>query len=431
MTLSKLHSLGRAIWYFRRQPYYGFIQGHDYLDDKALESIRQLIGETKSEALTEFENLFAGIIGEGKVVSFAAGRMGFYALMKFLGIGEGDEVILQGHTCSVMPNAVWRTGAKPVFADIDPETFGSSAEAVEKVITKRTRMIVAQHSFGIPCEIKAIKELASARGIFLLEDCAITLESRVNGVRVGNFGDAALFSTDHSKPLNTFIGGLIYTRNEELYARLHEIRAESEDLPDERQRSIWSKFLFERSYYNPQNYRKSFLVNIVNKVLRREKDSYLTDDYGKDPSSNYPYPARLPSFLGRLGLYELQRWDEEKRKRQQLLSKYLELSASLGLSKFLPRVYFDGNLEIVPLRFVFTHPDAVSIRKKMAKFIDISWFWFDKPIITCKDPRELGYENGSCSISEGIGKNVINWPCVLDHEYDNNILDIFERVFSE
>jgi len=53
MTLSKLHSLGRAIWYFRRQPYYCFIQGHDYLDDEALGSIRQLIGKTKSEAATQ------------------------------------------------------------------------------------------------------------------------------------------------------------------------------------------------------------------------------------------------------------------------------------------------------------------------------------------------------------------------------------------
>ena len=431
MALSKLHSLGRAIWYFRRQPYYGFIQGHDYLEDEAIKDIRQLVGKKKPEAVMEFENLFAGVIGMGKAVSFAAGRMGFYALMKILGIGEGDNVILQGHTCSVMPNAVWRTGAKPVFADIDPETFGSSAEAIEKAITQRTRMIVAQHSFGIPCKIEAIKELASARGIFLLEDCAITLESRVNGVRVGNFGDAALFSIDHSKPLNTFIGGLIYTRNEELYARLHEIRSDSEDIPDERQRLIWSKFLFERSYYNPQNYGKSFLVNIVNKVLTREKDSYLTDDYGKNPSSSYPYPARLPFFLGRLGLYELQRWDEEKNKRQQLFSEYLKFSDSLGLSKFLPRAYFDSNLEIVPLRFVFSHPNAVSIRKKMAPFIDINGFWFDEPIIACKDPRELGYENNSCPISEGIGEKVINWPCASGHEYDNNILDIFKRVFNE
>ena len=66
-----------------------------------------------------------------------------YALMKILKVGEGDEVVLQGHTCSVMPNAVWRSGAKPVFADIDPDTFGSSDEEIDKVITQKTKILKA------------------------------------------------------------------------------------------------------------------------------------------------------------------------------------------------------------------------------------------------------------------------------------------------
>ena len=409
-------------------PYFGFVQGHDYLDDEAMETIRLLVGKTNQEPVAEFENLFSRMIGQGKAVSFAAGRMGFYALLKILDVGVGHEVVLQGHTCSVMPNAVLRTGAKPVFADIDPETFGSSAEAIEKVVTPKTRMIVAQHSFGIPCEIEDIKELARAKKIFLLEDCAITLDSCVNGVSVGNFGDAALFSTDHSKPLNTLIGGLIYTKNEELYTRLNETRYASEGLPVVRQQSIWKKLLFERCYYNSKNYGKSFLVDIVNRVFRNERDSFLTGDYGTEPSSCYPYPAKLPSFLACLGIYELGRWSEEKKRRQELLYKYLELSDLLGLRQFLPYAYFDGNLEIVPLRFVFSHSNDVSIKRKMWKFIDIDSFWFDKPIIVCKDPREFGYVNGSCPISESMGKNVINWPCALDHKYDKDILNIFETI---
>ena len=148
--------------------------------------------------------------------------MGFFALMQIRGIGKGDEVILQGHTCSVMPNAVWRTGATPIYADIDSNTFGSSAIEIDKVITPQTKMIVAQHSFGIPCDIEPIVDLARSKGIFLLEDCAITLGSKLKGIQVGNFGDAALFSIDHSKPLNAFTGGLIYTRKNELYEKLKD-----------------------------------------------------------------------------------------------------------------------------------------------------------------------------------------------------------------
>ena len=73
-------------------------------------------------------------------------------------------------------------------------------------------MIVAQHSFGIPCKIDKIKEVANKHGIFLLEDCALTLESKFKKITVGNYGDAALFSFDHTKPLNGFSGGAFFTQ---------------------------------------------------------------------------------------------------------------------------------------------------------------------------------------------------------------------------
>lgn len=82
--------------------------------------------------MSEYEQRFSALVGSGYGISFAAGRMAFYMIMKALGIGEGDEVILPGFTCSVMPNAVWRTGAKPVFADIDEDTFGSDVEGLKK-----------------------------------------------------------------------------------------------------------------------------------------------------------------------------------------------------------------------------------------------------------------------------------------------------------
>lgn len=329
-----------------------------------------------------------------------------------------------------MPNAVWRTGATPVFSDIDSSTFGSSAEEIKKVITPKTKMIVAQHSFGIPCDIEPIVELAKSKGIFLLEDCAISMGSKINGIQIGNFGDAALFSIDHSKPLNAFIGGLIYTRNNELYEKLKEIQSSADDLPVERQEAIWEKFLFERKYYNPANYGKSFLIGKLNRLLLRERDSYLTDDYGKEPSSTYPYPAKLPTFLAQLGLYELERWGSEREKKQDLLVAFLELSASVGLTEFLPPPYFDNNMEIVPLRFVYTHPDADAVRKKMSKFMDISWFWFDSPIVACRNPQDLGYKYGSCPVSENVGKEIINWPCVFNESDNKKMLKYFERVHA-
>ena len=142
----------------RKNPYFGFIQGHEHLSLEDLAEIQKWVGSDNLEIIEEFEQRFAEIIGDGQTVSFAAGRMGFYALMQVLGIQAGDEVVLQGATCSVMVNAVLRNGATPVYADIDPETFGSSEAAIEKVLSPKTKMVVAQHSFGIPCDIQPIVE---------------------------------------------------------------------------------------------------------------------------------------------------------------------------------------------------------------------------------------------------------------------------------
>ena len=134
--------------------------------------------------------------------------MGFFVLMKVLGIGSGDEVVLCGSTCSVMPNAILKVGAKPVYSDVDKNTFGSCPRSIEACITPNTKLVVAQHSFGIPCDIDVIEKFCKDNGIFLVEDCALALGSKLREKNVGTFGDAAIFSTDHSKPINTIIGGL-------------------------------------------------------------------------------------------------------------------------------------------------------------------------------------------------------------------------------
>ncbi|MBI4936664.1 MAG: DegT/DnrJ/EryC1/StrS family aminotransferase, partial [Nitrosomonadales bacterium] len=189
----------------------------------------------KQRTLLEFEERFAGLVGAGSACSFASGRMAFYAFMKALGIGKGDEVILTAFTCSVMPNAVMKLGARPIYADMDRNTFGSSSSAIQNAITSRTRLIVAQHSFGIPCDIDLIVNLAKERGIFVVEDCAITLDSSLKGIKVGNWGDAAIFSTDHSKPLNTVIGGMLYTQNPEIHERVKRLAKISPQLSYEHQ----------------------------------------------------------------------------------------------------------------------------------------------------------------------------------------------------
>lgn len=416
----------------------GFVQAHYYLNDDDIKLLKDTLdGRGEPGIVEEYERRFAALIGQGQGVSFAAGRMAFYSLLKALNISRGDEVILLGFTCAVMVNAVWRTGAVPVFSDIDPETFGSSPQAIEKSITPRTRIIVAQHSFGIPCDIRQIAQLGRKRGIFVVEDSAITLDSSINGIKVGNFADAALFSTDHSKPLNTLIGGLLYTRDSALYEKIKSYSKSLPDLEKIHQENLYQRILFERVNYLPQSYPrarlKAYARDVLKKIKGRRLATFLENDYAKYPASpsTYPYPAKMPAFLARLGIFELERWESEKLKRNDLLQKYITIAESSKLSAYLPRAYFDSQLEIVPLRFVFCHPDAKMMMKRMANFIDVDWFWFKQPIVCAAGSLEsLGYKMNSCPLSERTGTSIINWPCLVPEGWHFKVLELFERIIS-
>ncbi|MBI5677958.1 MAG: DegT/DnrJ/EryC1/StrS aminotransferase family protein [Planctomycetes bacterium] len=410
------------------RPYqFGFVQGHAHLDLENLQVIKRVL-EAGNEVdnkciMANYETSFARLVGPGAGVSFASGRMAFYALMKVLGIGDGDEVILPGFTCAVMPNAIMRTGARPVYADIDKSTFGSDAKTIEKVISKRTKLIVAQHSFGIPCNIPNIIEIGKRHGIFVMEDCAITFDSSINGIKVGNWGDAAIFSTDHTKPLNTVIGGLLYTKEKNLYNKIRDFSDSLSQLDRDHQKRLFGQFMFERKFYTPERYPHAKVMNklktLVKKApLSRGLFTFLEADYNRPRSVTsivYPYPAKMPSFLAQLGLFELERWGNERQKRKKLLSDYLSVMNKSNLKSYLPKAYHDPALEIVPLRFAFTYPDAVSSMTKMARFIDIGGIWFRQPIICSpRGPEEFGYLKGSCSNAEEITSTIINWPCSRD-----------------
>jgi len=404
--------------YFR-VPYFGFIQGHNYLSEKSLKELNSLVGEDDLKIIENFEIEFSNIIGNGKAVSFASGRMGFHALMKIEKIGVGDEVVLQGATCSVMVNAVLKVGATPIYADIDPDTFGSSAESIRKVLTPRTKMIVVQHSFGIPCDVKPIVELAQNNNIFLLEDCALTLGSAIDGIVCGNFGDAALFSTDHSKPLNTLTGGLIYTKNTSLLKKLQAIQKQSDSLSKKKQKALWNQLLFERKYCQPDRYGRMQLMTILRSRLKFNKRPFLDEDFGTNITHNttYPYPAKLPTFLAALGLQEIDRWQETAKLRRELLKNLLSIVGE-SQSHDMPSSYFDSSKSIIPLRLSWAPKNGENIRNQFSKFICTSWTWFMQPIVATTEPLEkFGYENGSCPVSEKLGSRMVNLPCNLSDEW--------------
>lgn len=415
----------------------GFVQGHYYLNSNQISKIKQVLNSNDcKDIVSKYEKRMASLIGPGYGISFATGRMAFYYLLKSLNVGPGDEVLLPAFTCSVMSNAVLRVGATPVFTNIDPETLGSSPSAIKEKINSNTKVIVAQHSFGIPCKIKEIMRIASPEGVFVVEDSSLTLSSTVEGIATGNFGHAAFFSTDHSKPLNTLVGGFLYTTNIELYDNLKSKISVIPDLDKPHQRRLLKQLLFEQKWYYPSRYPKSRLINMFYSLKRKLKKkhnvpTFFDDDFVNPEESQhtYPYPARLPSFLAQLGLFELERWEKEKCRRKDMLQKYLKIAGNSPISALIPEIYSDSTIDIVPLRFVYRHPKHNQHRKVMSKRVDTDWTWFRSPIIGClKNPKDLGYHSGSCVLSEQICYDIINWPCVVPLAWNEKLLKFFNSV---
>ena len=159
-------------------------------------------------------------LGVGTALSYASGRAALMEILAAIGIREGDEIIIPGYTCIVTPAAAIAVGARPVYADIDPQTLNVLPEAVETLITQRTRAILAQHTFGIPCDIRSLEAIATRRGIHLIEDCAHALGAKIGERYCGNFGSAAFFSTEQTKMISTVKGGLAVTNDPEIAKKL-------------------------------------------------------------------------------------------------------------------------------------------------------------------------------------------------------------------
>src|SRR5215469_17443475 len=121
-------------------------------------------------AIGEFERSFAAHVGARHAVSFAAGRVGLYGILRCLGVGAGDEVLVPVPTHVVVANAVRYTGGRPIYVDCDLSTYGIDLDQAERHLTARTRAMLVQHTFGIPVAMADAIAFADRHGLLLIED---------------------------------------------------------------------------------------------------------------------------------------------------------------------------------------------------------------------------------------------------------------------
>ncbi len=156
--------------------------------------------EMTSSAVRRFEDAFAGWLGVHSAFAFWKGRVAMYAILKALGVGEGDEVVLPGYTCVMDVNPIKYLGARPVYVDIEPVTYNMDVGLLAERVTESTKVIVAQHTYGYPCPMDGIMAVAAPHGVPVIEDCCLALGSRYKGRLCGTFGPASYWSPASSAP---------------------------------------------------------------------------------------------------------------------------------------------------------------------------------------------------------------------------------------
>ena len=172
-----------------------------------------------------FEQDFAAYMGVKHAASVGSGTDALILSLRALGIGPGDEIIVPSATFTATPGAVMACGAKPVFADIEPDTWQISTASIEKSITQKTKAVIGVHLYGGMFDVEAVGSLCDANGIPLIEDTAQAVGSEWKGKKAGAFGKAGCFSFYPTKNLGAFgEAGCVVSEDEALIARVNALK---------------------------------------------------------------------------------------------------------------------------------------------------------------------------------------------------------------
>jgi perosamine synthetase len=199
----------------------------DNEDIKAVSnSLKQGMNWAAGPNILKFEKLIGSYVGQKYVLAFNSGTSALHALLIALGIGKGDEVIVPSFSFIATANAPLFVEAKPVFADIEEETYGLDPKDVEKKITLKTKAIMPMHYGGVVCgKIRELRKLAKKRNLFLIEDVAESFGAKIGNQNAGTFGDASMFSFCQTKVFTSGEGGCIVTNSKDLFEKMKLIRA--------------------------------------------------------------------------------------------------------------------------------------------------------------------------------------------------------------
>lgn len=354
-------------------------------------------------AVAAYERAYEQLFPGSRAFSFWKGRVALHVGLRGMGIGAGDEVILPGYTCSMVPSAIVYTGAKCAYVDIRERDYNVNPDLLEAARTERTRVVIVQHTYGYPADMDRIVDWADDRGLAVVEDCCHALGCTYQGRALGTFGRFAFFSSQWNKHYTTALGGVLLVNDAALGSAVETVVQRERVSPTRKQAwMLAAQMLAHHLLVYPRT------ILLAQALFRRLTamglviGSATADEFETTIPPNYL--MGMSDLQARIGLCELARLGRNVSHRRRLSAFYRDMLGDAATPEA------DQPLVRYPLR--------VSDRERfLADAMKVSvevGTWFECPLHPAEtDPAVFDYRDGMCPVSERVAAEMVNLPTHL------------------
>ena len=347
---------------------------------------------------------------DSEILSFYRWSEALYHALEIIWIEKKDEIILQWYTCSVVSNAVKQSWAKLVYSDIDESTLWFDLEILKKNITKKTKVILVQHTFGKPIDMNAIVKIAKEKNIIVIEDCAHSLWSKISDKQTWTYGDFAIFSTGRDKVISSVTGWFLVINNPEYFDKANRMR----DLLDMPSRVLTLRNLAYNIlwYIAYKTYDIAKLWRVIMMLSRKMK--LITEILSKEEKAcqRKKFWTAFPNSLAYLWRKELAKIQSYITHRKNLWELY-DMHINTEVWK---KVFTEESNEYLNW---FRYPFILKSRKIQKEFVKymkshniLVWTSWSGSNIAPKSIKlkDAMYKKWSCKISEDIARRIVFLP---------------------
>lgn len=352
--------------------------GKQWIDEDDIKAVTECLNGdylTTGPYIQNFEKQFVEVVGAKYAVAVSNGTAALHIACLAAGIGAGNEVITSPITFAASANCALYCGAKPVFADIDAETYQISPESIEQNITSKTKAIIPVHFAGISCDMDKILAIAKQHNLIVIEDAAHALGTAYKEKPIGGISDMTEFSFHPVKTITTGEGGIVTTNNEALYKKL-------------------------------LLYRTHGITRDATQMKHTDQGNW----YYEMLTLGYNY--RITDLQCALGISQLKKLEMFKKRRKELVKKYDDVFKEWNLLSIPQNPdYSDTTRHLYP---IFLELDRFSVGRKVifdalkAEGIGVNVHYI--PVYWMPYYQRIGYQKGLCPNAERLYGGLITLP---------------------